>query len=58
MEKLWVSQADLVGPGNEEEVMDVVSNVRKPLKLGYVIVKVQQLSMYSLNTAMPKAFIY
>ena len=30
----------LVGEGGEEEVMSVLNNVRKPLKLGYIMVKV------------------
>jgi interferon-induced GTP-binding protein Mx1 len=34
-----VTKTDLVGPGSEEEVVSVVTNVRKPLALGYVMVK-------------------
>ena len=34
-----LTKTDLVGPGNEEEVMAVVNNIRKPLHLGYVMVK-------------------
>lgn len=34
-----VTKADLVGPGSEDEVLTVVNNIRKPLALGYVIVK-------------------
>ena len=34
-----LTKPDLVGPGNEDEVLAVLRNVRKPLKLGYVIVK-------------------
>ncbi|KAJ8599711.1 hypothetical protein CTAYLR_004743 [Chrysophaeum taylorii] len=34
-----LTKPDLVGPGNEEEVVAVLTNVRKPLKLGYVMVK-------------------
>jgi len=34
-----LTKPDLVGDGNEDEVMAVVKNQRKPLKLGYVIVK-------------------
>ncbi|KAJ8614481.1 hypothetical protein CTAYLR_000866 [Chrysophaeum taylorii] len=34
-----LTKPDLIGPGNEEEVVAVLSNVRKPLKLGYVMVK-------------------
>ena len=30
---------DLIGPGNEEEALSVLNNVRKPLKLGYIMVK-------------------
>ncbi len=34
-----LTKPDLVGPGNEEEVLAVLHNVRKPLQLGYVMVK-------------------
>jgi len=34
-----LTKPDLIGPGNEEEVLAVLNNVRKPLKLGFVMVK-------------------
>lgn len=34
-----LTKPDLVGPGNEDEAAAVLKNVRKPLKLGYVMVK-------------------
>lgn len=34
-----LTKTDLIGPGNEEEVIAVVNNIRKPLALGYVMVK-------------------
>ena len=34
-----LTKPDLVGPGSESEVMAVLRNERKPLKLGYVMVK-------------------
>lgn len=34
-----LTKTDLIGPGNEEEVLAVVNNIRKPLTLGYVMVK-------------------
>jgi len=34
-----LTKPDLIGPGNEEEVTAVLKNIRKPLKLGYVMVK-------------------
>ncbi|CAM9199600.1 unnamed protein product, partial [Discosporangium mesarthrocarpum] len=34
-----LTKPDLVGPGNEDEAAAVVKNLRKPLKLGYVMVK-------------------
>ena len=34
-----LTKPDLIGPGNEEEVLQVLLNKRKPLKLGYVMVK-------------------
>jgi len=35
-----LTKPDLIGPGNEEEVVAVLTNTRKPLRLGYVMVKV------------------
>jgi interferon-induced GTP-binding protein Mx1 len=34
-----LTKPDLIGPGNEEEATAVLKNIRKPLKLGYVMVK-------------------
>ncbi|CAM9610022.1 unnamed protein product [Chrysoparadoxa australica] len=34
-----LTKPDLIGPGNEDEVMAVLHNVRKPLQLGYIMVK-------------------
>ena len=34
-----LTKTDLIGPGNEEEVLSVVNNIRKPLALGYIMVK-------------------
>eukprot|EP00752_Nemacystus_decipiens_P002787 g2603.t1 len=34
-----LTKPDLIGPGNEEEAAAVLKNIRKPLKLGYVMVK-------------------
>jgi interferon-induced GTP-binding protein Mx1 len=34
-----LTKPDLIGPGGEEEVIHVLRNVRKPLKLGYIMVK-------------------
>lgn len=34
-----LTKPDLIGPGNEEEVMAVLNNLRKPLRLGYIMVK-------------------
>jgi interferon-induced GTP-binding protein Mx1 len=34
-----LTKTDLIGPGNEEEVLSVVNNIRKPLALGYVMLK-------------------
>mmetsp|Transcript_3290 Transcript_3290/g.4634 ORF Transcript_3290/g.4634 Transcript_3290/m.4634 type:complete len:751 (+) Transcript_3290:51-2303(+) len=34
-----LTKADLIGPGSESEVVAVLTNQRKPLKLGYVMVK-------------------
>lgn len=35
-----LTKPDLINPGGEAEVLEVLSNNRKPLKLGYVMVKV------------------
>ncbi|CAN0414187.1 unnamed protein product, partial [Scytosiphon promiscuus] len=34
-----LTKPDLINPGGEAEVLEVLSNNRKPLKLGYVMVK-------------------
>ena len=34
-----LTKVDLVSPGSEEEIIAVVNNVRKPLSLGYIMVK-------------------
>jgi interferon-induced GTP-binding protein Mx1 len=34
-----LTKTDLIGPGNEDEVLAVVNNIRKPLALGYIMVK-------------------
>lgn len=34
-----LTKPDLIGPGNEDEAAAVLKNIRKPLKLGYVMVK-------------------
>ena len=34
-----LTKTDLIGPGSEEEVLAVVKNIRKPLALGYIMVK-------------------
>ena len=38
-----LTKPDLINPGGEAEVLEVLSNNRKPLKLGYVMVKVIRL---------------
>ena len=34
-----LTKPDLIGPGSEDEVVQVLRNVRKPLSLGYIMVK-------------------
>lgn len=34
-----LTKPDLVGEGGEHEVVDVMNNIRKPLRLGYVMIK-------------------
>ncbi len=34
-----LTKTDLIGPGGEDEVVSVVKNIRKPLALGYIMVK-------------------
>ena len=34
-----LTKPDLIGPGSEDEVLAVLHNIRKPLKLGYIMVK-------------------
>ena len=45
-----LTKIDLINPGGEEEVLSVVNNVRKPLKLGYIMVKNR--SQLDLNNKM------
>jgi len=42
-----LTKPDLVNPGGEDEVLAVARNIRKPLKLGYVVVKNR--SQHQLN---------
>lgn len=48
-----LTKTDLVGPGNEDEVLAVVNNIRKPLHLGYIMVKnrSQKEIMESISTS-------
>jgi len=50
-----LTKPDLVGPGNEEEVVAVLTNVRKPLKLGYVMVKNRSQAQVKQNTTRESA---
>jgi interferon-induced GTP-binding protein Mx1 len=34
-----LTKTDLINPGGEDEVLAVVNNIRKPLALGYIMVK-------------------
>jgi interferon-induced GTP-binding protein Mx1 len=34
-----LTKTDLIGPGSEDEVLAVIRNIRKPLALGYIMVK-------------------
>jgi interferon-induced GTP-binding protein Mx len=34
-----LTKTDLIGPGEEDEIIEVVNNRRKPLALGYTMVK-------------------
>lgn len=34
-----LTKSDLIGPGAEDEVIEVVNNRRKPLALGYTMLK-------------------
>lgn len=44
-----LTKPDLINPGGEAEVLEVLSNNRKPLKLGYVMVKVMRSDVGSLG---------
>ena len=50
-----LTKTDLIGPGNEEEVLAVVNNVRKPLALGYVMVKNRSQRDITENVSTSKA---
>ena len=57
-----LTKPDLIGDGNEEELVQVLNNIRKPLLLGYVMVKnlnqkeVLLLSCLCLTVIMPTLF--
>lgn len=44
-----LTKPDLINPGGEAEVLEVLSNNRKPLKLGYVMVKVHSTTFVMLQ---------
>lgn len=48
-----LTKVDLINPGGEDEVLSVVNNIRKPLALGYVMVKNR--SQLDLNNNMTAA---
>jgi Dynamin central region len=48
-----LTKVDLINPGGEDEVLSVVMNVRKPLALGYIMVKNR--SQLDLNNNMTTA---
>lgn len=48
-----LTKVDLINPGGEDEVLSVVTNVRKPLALGYIMVKNR--SQLDLNNNMTTA---
>jgi interferon-induced GTP-binding protein Mx1 len=51
-----LTKPDLIGPGNEDEVLSVLHNVRKPLQLGYIMVKNRnQAELAAGNTDMAAA---
>lgn len=50
-----LTKTDLVGPGNEEEVLSVVNNIRKPLHLGYIMVKNRSQKEITENISTAKA---
>jgi interferon-induced GTP-binding protein Mx1 len=50
-----LTKTDLIGPGNEEEVISVVNNVRKPLALGYVMVRNRSQKEIAENISTAKA---
>ena len=50
-----LTKADLVDQGGEEEVLSVLRNVRKPLKLGYVIVKNRSQAQLKIGLSLDNA---
>lgn len=48
-----LTKPDLIGDGNEEELVQVLNNIRKPLLLGYVMVKnLNQKEVFQLSCFM------
>ncbi|CAM9381804.1 unnamed protein product, partial [Phaeothamnion confervicola] len=52
-----LTKPDLIGPGNEEEVLQVLANQRKPLKLGYVMVKNRNQQQLSKGMSLHEAHV-
>jgi interferon-induced GTP-binding protein Mx1 len=46
-----LTKPDLISPGGEDEVVQVLLNIRKPLKLGYIMVK--NFSQKQMNDGVP-----
>lgn len=53
-----LTKTDLVGPGNEEEVLAVANNIRKPLHLGYIMLKNRSQKEIMENISTTKARLY
>jgi interferon-induced GTP-binding protein Mx1 len=50
-----LTKPDLIGEGNEEEIIQVISNIRKPLLLGYVMLR--NLSQKEVNESVGNGLI-
>ncbi|CAM9205003.1 unnamed protein product [Choristocarpus tenellus] len=50
-----LTKPDLINPGGEGEVLDVLNNLRKPLKLGYVMVKNRNQKQLSKGISLQEA---
>ncbi len=53
-----LTKPDLIGPGSEDEVVQVLLNIRKPLRLGYIMVKNSSQKQLNDQQQMSSSFVF